>query len=99
MANASTYTDEYRLECADRVISSGKPATQVAGEPGVHCKTLQHWARKRRDQLEGEAEGEANPAGVKALRKRIREPGQENGFPRKAGAFFAAGQARQANTA
>lgn len=94
MANASTYTDEYRLECADYVISSGKPATQVAEELGVHYKTLQHWVKKRRDQLEGKAEGEASPADVKALQKRIRELEQENEFLKKASAFFAASQAR-----
>lgn len=53
MPNASTYTDEYRLECADYVISTGKPAAQVAEELGVHRKTLQHWVRARRDELDG----------------------------------------------
>ena len=94
MANATTYTDEYRLECADYVISSGKPATQVAEELGVHYKTLQHWVKKRRDQLEGKAGAGPESADVKELQKRIRELEQENEFLKKASAFFAANQAR-----
>ena len=94
MANATTYTDEYRLECADYVISSGKPATQVAQELGVHYKTLQHWVKKRREQLEGKVVVKGEPADVKELQKRIRELEQENEFLKKASAFFAANQAR-----
>ena len=94
MANASTYTDEYRRECADYVITSGKPATQVAKELGVHYKTLQHWVKKRRDQLEGKTGAGAESADVKELQKRIRELEQENEFLKKASAFFAANQAR-----
>ena len=94
MANASTYTDEYRRECADYVITSGKPATQVAKELGVHYKTLQHWVKKRRDQLEGKTDAQVEPANIKELQKRIRELEQENEFLKKASAFFAANQAR-----
>ena len=36
MADSHTYTDEYRRECADLVIASGRPATQMADEIGVN---------------------------------------------------------------
>lgn len=94
MANASTYTDEYRLECADCVISSGKPATQVAEGLGVHHKTPRHRAGKRRGRPGGKADAKAEPADVRELQRRIREPGRESEFPRKASAFLAADQAR-----
>ena len=99
MANATTYTDEYRLECADYVLSSGRPATEVAKELGVHDKTLQRWVRARRDQLEGKAGPKAEGADVKALQKRVRELEQENEFLKKASAFFAANQARPTSIA
>lgn len=78
MANASTYTDEYRLECADYVISSGKTATEVAKELGLYHKTLQHWVKMRRDQLDGKAPGKQEPDEVRELRKRVRDLEQEN---------------------
>ena len=94
MANASTYTDEYRLECADYVISSGKTATEVANELGLYHKTLQHWVKMRRDELDGKSPSkQVNPNEVRELRKRIRELEQENEFLKKASAFFAANQA------
>lgn len=51
--NGRSYTDEYRLECADYVITSEKPATVVAAELGIPAKTLQGWVRARRSQLAG----------------------------------------------
>lgn len=83
MANASTYTDEYRLECADYVISTGKPAAQVAEELGVHYKTLQHWVKRRRDELKGKTPPKLEPDELQAARKRIRELEQENEFLKK----------------
>ena len=93
MANATTYTDEYRLECADYVITSGKHATDVAKELGIHDKTLQRWVKQRREQLEGKVPGKPESAEVKELQKRICELEQENEFLKKASAFFAANQA------
>lgn len=94
MPNASTYTDEYRLECADYVISTGRPAAQVAEELGVHRKTLQHWVRARRDELDGKPPAGKESAEVRELRRRVRELEQENEFLKKASAFFAANQAK-----
>lgn len=93
MANATTYTDEYRLECADYVITSGRHATDVAKELGIHDKTLQRWVKLRREQLEGKDPGKPESPDVKELRKRVRELEQENEFLKKASAFFAANQA------
>ena len=48
MADSHTYTDEFRRECADLVIASGKPASQMADELGVNRKTLQLLNRRLR---------------------------------------------------
>lgn len=93
--NGSSYTDEYRVECADYVISAGRPATEIAEELGMPAKTLQGWVRARRRQLDG-----SNPPGaasldpeLRAARKRIAELERENEFLKKASAFFARNQA------
>ena len=81
MADSHTYTDEYRRECADLVIASGRPATQRADEIGVNRKTLQHWVQRRKMELEG-AMPTADPE-LKAAQKRIRELEMENAFLKK----------------
>lgn len=69
MPNASTYTDEYRLECADYVISTGKPAAQVAEGLGVHRKTLQHWVGPAATSSTGSPAGRSPPRSK--LRRRV----------------------------
>lgn len=89
MANMTSYTDEFRLECADYVISSGKSAASVAGELGVNRKTLQRWVKARREEIDGKRPTKAESAELKAAQKRIRELEMENEFLKKAAAFFA----------
>ena len=89
MPNMTSYTDEYRLECADYVISSGKSAASVAEELGINRKTLQRWVRARREEAEGKRPSKAESAETRELQKRIRELEMENEFLKKAAAFFA----------
>ena len=42
------YTDEFRHKTADYVISTGRPITEVAKEPGPNGKTADGWALKRK---------------------------------------------------
>lgn len=93
MANSSTYTDEFRMETADYVISTGRPITEVSRELGLNDKTVQRWVKKRRDQLDGNAPSKQESDELKAARKRIRELEMENEFLKKASAFFARNQA------
>ena len=81
MADSHTYTDEYRRECADLVIASGRPATQMADEIGVNRKTLQHWVQRRKMELEG-AMPTDDPE-LKAAQKRIRETRDGKRLPEK----------------
>lgn len=91
--NGSSYTDEYRLECADYIITSEKPATVVSAELGIPAKTLQGWVGARRSQLAGGLEPQEGGDELGAAGKRIRELELENEFLKKASAFFAGNQA------
>lgn len=93
MADASTYTPEFRMETADYALSTGKPIVQVASELGINGKTLQRWVQIRRKQLSGEDALDAESAELRDARKRIKELEQENAFLKKASAFFAKNQA------
>mgnify|MGYP000861231988 CR=1 FL=1 len=42
------YTDESRRETADYVISTGRPVTEVAKEPGPNDKTADGWVLRRK---------------------------------------------------
>ncbi|MGN0262732.1 MAG: transposase [Eggerthellaceae bacterium] len=83
------YTDEYRRETADYIISTGRPVAVVARELGMSEKTPSRWVVDRRRQLSGEPNPKEEAAEVRAMRKRIRELEMENAFLKKAAAFFA----------
>lgn len=76
------YTEEYRVETADYVITSNKPAAQVAIELGINTKTLSRWVLSRKKELSGElpANNKADTAEASELKKRIRELEMENEF-------------------
>ena len=40
---SSKYTDEYRRETADYIISTGRPINAVAKELGINDKTASRW--------------------------------------------------------
>lgn len=85
------YTAEFRRETADYVLSSGRPINEMARELGINDKTLHHWVKRRRQELDGSAPEAATEADkeLKAAKKRIRELEMENEFLKKAAAFFA----------
>lgn len=88
------YTEEYRLEAAGhcrkaREADPKKSIGECAAEPGINVKTLNDWVIKygrtgKATQARTDEQKEPGEA-----RRRIREPGSENEFPRKAAAFFA----------
>lgn len=88
MTNPRTkYTEEYRRETADYIISTGRPASAVAAELGLHQKTAARWVAPRRKALHGEAPTPERNDELKAAQKRIRELEMENEFLKKAAAF------------
>lgn len=93
VANQNKYTDEYKRETADYIISTGRPIAEVCREFGISDKTAGRWVKDRRRQLSGEPDPKAGDAEVAALRRRNRELEMENAFLKKAAAFFAREQA------
>lgn len=87
------YTDEYRRETADYIISTGRPVNAVARELGINEKTAARWVKDRRDSLSGKSDAKIETAETRAMKKRIRELEMENAFLKKAAAFFAKDQA------
>lgn len=89
MEGRNTYSDEYRRETADYVISTGRPVMQIAEELGLNQKTLNTWVHKRRAELNGKTAEADQSDELKVAQKRIRELEMENSFLKKAAAFFA----------
>lgn len=90
MANpAAKYTDEFRSETADYVISTGRPISECCRELGLNSKTVNQWVIKRRRELSGRPDPKAEDRELREARKRIRELEMENAFLKKAAAFFA----------
>lgn len=86
---SAKYTDEYRRETADYIISTGRPVAVVARELGMSEKTASRWVVDRRRQLSGEPDPKEGDRELREARKRIRELEMENAFLKKAAAFFA----------
>lgn len=83
------YTDEYRRETADYIISTGRPVAQVAVELGINVKTASKWVKDRKDAVAGGNPAQKESKEMQELRKRNRELEMENAFLKKAAAFFA----------
>lgn len=88
----NTYTDEYRRETADYIISTGRPVAQVCKELGLNQKTGSRWVKKRKDELSGNSNLKEDRE-LREAKRRIRELEMENSFLKKAAAFFAKEQA------
>lgn len=50
---AAKYTDEFRRETADYIISTGRPITECCAELGLNSKTVNKWVQNRRRELAG----------------------------------------------
>ena len=86
---AATYTDEFRRETADYIISTGRPITQCCSELDLNSKTVNNGVQKRRRELAGGPDPKAEDRELREARRRIRELEMENAFLKKAAAFFA----------
>lgn len=86
---ATRYTDEFKRETADYVISTGRPITEVCRELGLNSKTVNRWVVDRRREVAGEPDPGAGERELREARKRIRQLEMENEFLKKAAAFFA----------
>jgi len=93
-----SYTGEYKVEAAHRVIDSGRTIAEVARELGIDSGMLSVWVKdERRRAAAAEVHGE-DPLDVPErdellrLRKQVAELEKDNSFLVKASAYFAAMQ-------
>jgi transposase len=93
-----SYTAEYKVEAAHRVIDSGRTIAEVARELGIDPGMLSVWVKDERRriaaaQVDGEKPLEtAERAELVRLRRQVAELEKDNAFLAKASAYFAAMQ-------
>ncbi|APE34870.1 transposase [Nocardia mangyaensis] len=91
-----SFTAEYKVEAAHRVIDTGRTIAEVARELGINDGLLSNWVKDERRRLDAaQAAGEtplqaAERAELLALRKRVAEQDKDIAFLKKASAYFAA---------
>lgn len=89
------YTEEFRRDAADLVLSSGRPTVEVARELGINDTTLGNWVRAERDRR-GMAKGSSTGTMAtqspeeenKRLRKRVTELEKEREILKRFAAFW-----------
>ena len=93
-----SYTAEYKVEAAHRVIDPGRTITEVARDLGIDPGMLSVWVKDERRRIAAaEVHGEnpleaAERAELLRLRKQVAELEKDNAFLVKASAYFAAMQ-------
>jgi transposase len=93
-----SYTAEYKVEAAHRVIDSGRMITEVARELGIDAGMLSVWVKDERRrvavaEIHGDKPLEApERAELQRLRRQVGELEKDNAFLVKASAYFAAMQ-------
>jgi transposase len=93
-----SFTAEYKVEAAHRVIDSGRPIAEVARELGLNDGLLSIWVKDERRRIAAaEVHGDtplgaAERAELQRLRKQVAELEKDNAFLVKASAYFAAMQ-------
>jgi transposase len=93
-----SYTTEYKVEAAHRVIDSGRSIAEVARELGVDEAPLGRWVRDERRRIDAAKGHQEEPlsgaerAELQRLRKQVSEQEKDLTFLKKASAYFAANQ-------
>ncbi|WP_328660743.1 transposase [Nocardia salmonicida] len=99
-----SYSPEYRVEAAHRVIDSGRPVRDIARELDVHENLLHKWVREERrrmnaagqaaargpDSAVGQELSSEEQAELVRLRAKVAEQAKDIAFLEKASAYFAA---------
>ena len=67
------YTEEFRREAVDLLLSSGRSLNQVAGELGVSANSLRSWRNQRPGAGSGGGAGADGPQGGVELGRLRRE--------------------------
>jgi transposase len=89
------FTREFKLE-ALRMVSEGRPATEVAQELGLGRGALYRWKqqleRDGHESFPGNGRLKARDEEVERLRREVTRLRAENAFLKKVSAYFAKGQ-------
>ncbi len=93
-----SYTTEYKVEAAHRVVDSGRTIAEVARELGIDAGMLSTWVKDERRRAEAATSRGDEPLSpskrdeLQALRRRVAEQHKDIQFLKKASAYFAAMQ-------
>jgi transposase-like protein len=93
-----SYTAEYKVEAAHRVIDSGRTVAEVARELGIDPGMLSVWVKDERRRIAAAEVHEEKPleaaerSELLRLRKQVVELEKDNAFLVKASVYFAAMQ-------
>ncbi|WP_067683095.1 transposase [Nocardia miyunensis] len=93
-----SFTAEYQVEAAHRVIACGRAIAEVARELGLDDGLLSNWVKAERRRIAAaEVHGEksldaAERAELLRLRRQVSELEKDNAFLSKASAYFGAMQ-------
>lgn len=95
MSKRQKYSDQFKADAVELVITSKRPVAQVAPELGINEGTLGNWVRKWKEEHPEEAREDRGPvewARHEAALAQVAELKRENEFLGKVSAFFAAKQ-------
>jgi transposase-like protein len=85
------YTQEYRDEAVELVVSSGRPVAEIARDLGINEATLGNWVNRAKQA--GKVKDKPLEAGEQARLKELEEENRrlrmERDFLKKAAAWFA----------
>lgn len=96
-----SFTPEYRVEAAHRVIDGNRPVAEVALELNLHENLLHKWVREERRRMTAASPGGVSDPGdgqplspgeraeLIRLRAKVTEQSKDIAFLEKASAYFA----------
>ena len=93
-----SFTTEYKVEAARRVIDSGRTIAEVARDLGLSENLLGRWVADERRRIDAAATVGDQPLSaaerteLARLRKQVSEQEKDIAFLKKASAYFAANQ-------
>lgn len=85
------YTQEYKDEAVELVVSSGRPIAEIARDLGINEGTLGNWVQtaKKSGKLKEKPLDTGERAELRELREENRRLKMERDFLKKAAAWFA----------
>lgn len=85
------YTQEYKAEAVELVISSGRPSAEIARDLGINEGTLTNWVNmaKKRGDIKEKPLSVSERAELEAVKKELQRVKMERDFLKKAAAWFA----------